>query len=74
MSKQVMHSSHVVRYPDGRTRTGTLCGRSTLTDDGMNVADGAEVVTCKLCLRRLEQSAKAKANPNPNRVARGGGR
>lgn len=69
---KVLHQSYVVEYPDGRIRTGTLCGRSAVTDDGMNVADGSEEVTCKLCLRRLEQAAKASTKPN--RVMRGGGR
>ena len=52
MSRKVLHASKVTQF-NGYTRTGTLCNRMTTGDDGMNIADGDEEVTCKFCLKRI---------------------
>lgn len=47
----VMHKSRVVERP-GYTRFTTLCGRmNKASQDGMNIADTDDQVTCKFCLR-----------------------
>lgn len=63
MTRTVLHASKVVKGPFGSTRTTTLCERMQLGNDGMNVADNIEQVTCKLCLRRLKAFAARSNKP-----------
>lgn len=50
----------------GGEGSGTLCNRMTLSDDGMNLSDVREEVTCKLCLRELKAlDLRAVTPPNP---------
>jgi len=49
----ILHASRIVRRADCTIYT-TLCGRmNARSRDGMNIADTAAEVTCKLCLRRM---------------------
>jgi len=51
--KMVLHVSRVVTRGTATLYT-TLCGRTNAASrDGMNIADTAAGVTCKLCLRAL---------------------
>lgn len=52
MGRKVLHASKVVQRP-GYTRTTTMCNRMTTGNDGMNIAEGAEAITCKFCLKVL---------------------
>ena len=56
-----LHKSDIRPGPWGSTVTGTLCRRSRVMDDGMNIADKDSEVTCLLCLRAIEErDAKKK--------------
>lgn len=55
----VLHMSKVVSRA-GYTKTTTLCGRSKVMDDGMNITVYPQVVTCKLCRARLDRAGGAK--------------
>ena len=59
MAKQrkVRHLSVVIRLRD-YTRYTTACGRSRITDDGMNIADMHTEVTCKFCLALLKKGTQ----------------
>lgn len=57
MARKVLHASKIVKAPFGGTRTTTLCERMQLGNDGMNVADTNEKVTCRLCIRELQAKA-----------------
>lgn len=53
--KKVLHQSKVVRRRE-HTITGTTCNRmSNADEDGFNVADSDELVTCKFCLRIMNR-------------------
>lgn len=58
----VLHKSDNRPNQYGGTNYRTLCGRmNARCDDGMNVAETDEKVTCKFCLRRMAVvSAKAE--------------
>lgn len=44
----------------GGTNYRTLCGRTNARcDDGMNVAETDDAVTCKFCLRRMAAALPA---------------
>lgn len=51
----VLHMSRIVKFGSDKqwTRTTTLCNRMRSLNDGMNIADKREQVTCKLCLREI---------------------
>lgn len=41
----------------------TICGRQSNAGEDANVADGCEVVTCKLCLKRMNATTLAAIQP-----------
>ncbi len=55
-----LHKSLVLRRGE-TTITRTLCGRLRTTSDGMNIASGAEEVTCKFCLKLMRQQRNKAA-------------
>ena len=63
MAKPVIHEQVYRPGPFGGVMNTTLCGRLASGED-MNVADGAEKVTCKLCLRRIESRKEQVAIQN----------
>lgn len=46
----------------GGEGTGTLCNRMALSDDGMNLSDIREEVTCKFCLKQIAALKLRAAN------------
>lgn len=59
MNKPVSHFQVYRKNAFGGTTNTTLCGRMSNAGDDMNVADGEQEVTCKLCLRRMKYRPKA---------------
>lgn len=59
MSKSVLHLSQMIRRGDC-TITTTLCRRVNNSKDDYNVADTAEQVTCKFCLKQMARNDKWK--------------
>lgn len=54
----VLHEVRVRSNRFGGTSHGTLCGRTNRAcTDGMNIASTSAEVTCKFCLKRMEQIA-----------------
>lgn len=51
-ARGIMHASRVIQR-GSTTITSTLCGRSRMTSDGSNIADSADGVTCKFCLKMV---------------------
>ncbi len=49
-------SRQIDRFGVSATLTTTLCGRMSLTEDGMNSGTDKEV-TCKLCLREMSRKS-----------------
>ncbi|MDD4110909.1 MAG: hypothetical protein PHS54_05120 [Clostridia bacterium] len=55
MKNKVLHYSLVIPNEYGGLQTTTLCGRMlNYEDDGYNVADKKEEVSCKHCLKAME--------------------
>jgi len=55
MKNKVLHYSLVILNEYGGYNTTTLCGRMlNYEDDGYNVADKKEQVSCKHCLKDME--------------------
>lgn len=45
----------------GGERTTSLCERLRTLDDGMNLTGDVSLVTCKFCLKMIEQRASSDA-------------
>lgn len=52
-----MHLERTLPNRYGGFNVNSLCRRSTVMEDGMNLTSAAKEVTCKLCLRAIKQSA-----------------
>lgn len=59
MAKTVLHESLIIERKHV-TITTTLCRRVDNSGNDMNVAVNDEQVTCKLCLKKMDQLSKRK--------------
>jgi hypothetical protein len=56
----VIHLSDVRRNLFDGITTNSLCRRSRVTDDGMNLTGKPSEVTCKFCLKLINKKLKLK--------------
>jgi hypothetical protein len=56
-----LHKGRAKRGPFGGVLNGTLCGRlSAESEDGMNIAETDDAVSCTFCLRALAKMTPEK--------------
>ena len=58
MAKTVIHMQWRRKNASGGEVNGTRCNRLRILADGMNLTDEPALVTCKFCLRQLENPTK----------------
>lgn len=63
MAKVVTHKQVFRHFRGGGMLNTTICGRQSNAGEDANVADGCEVVTCKLCLKRMNATTLAAIQP-----------